>query len=89
MIDINGSRNVAGDGINMAQRIMSLADGNQILVSSSVFATLGIREKYFHLSFRELPRTKIEHGIELSTYQFIGSDCVGLNVDIPNHFRIP
>ena len=31
--DVNGNRNVAGDGINLAQRVMSLADGNQILIS--------------------------------------------------------
>ena len=34
--DINERPNIAGAGINMAQRVMGLADGNQILVSQSV-----------------------------------------------------
>jgi len=87
VIDINGNRNVAGDGINMAQRVMSLADGNQILVSPAVFTTLGIREKYFKSSFKALQRIKIKHGIELSVYQFIDSNKAGLNVDLPQRFK--
>src|SRR5438552_15327019 len=33
--DINGHPNIVGDGINVAQRIMSFADNGQILVSRS------------------------------------------------------
>ena len=36
LADINGRRNVAGDGISMAQRIMDKADGGQILAGASV-----------------------------------------------------
>lgn len=32
VIDINGARNVAGAGINMAQRVMSVADSSQLMV---------------------------------------------------------
>ncbi len=35
--DINGQPNVIGDGINVAQRVMSFAGSNQILVSRSYF----------------------------------------------------
>ena len=35
--DINGQRNTIGDGINVAQRIMTFADENQLLVSRSFF----------------------------------------------------
>lgn len=35
--DINGHTNVIGDGINVAQRVMSFADPNQILVSRSYY----------------------------------------------------
>jgi len=34
--DINGRKNVAGAGINMASRVMDKADGGQILVSQAV-----------------------------------------------------
>ena len=35
--DINGQPNIIGDGINVAQRIMSFADVNQVLVSRSFY----------------------------------------------------
>jgi class 3 adenylate cyclase len=35
--DINGHPNIIGDGINVAQRIMSFAEANQILVSRSYY----------------------------------------------------
>jgi hypothetical protein len=35
--DINGQPNIIGDGINVAQRIMSFAQPNQILVSRSYY----------------------------------------------------
>ena len=37
VIDINGMPNIIGDGINVAQRIMSFAEPNQILVSRSYY----------------------------------------------------
>lgn len=89
IIDINGRRNVAGDGINTAQRIMSLADGNQILVSSPVFTTLRIRNKYFKSAFKTLPSTRIKHGMELSVHQYVAADKVGLNTDLPERFEVP
>lgn len=38
--DINGTQNVTGDGINLAQRVMSLGGDGHILVSSSVADSL-------------------------------------------------
>jgi hypothetical protein len=35
--DLNGQSNIVGDGINVAQRIMSFAEPNQILVSRSYY----------------------------------------------------
>jgi len=89
VVDINGRRNVAGDGINTAQRIMSLAGGNQILVSSEVFTTLGIRDKYFRGSFKELPRTRIKHGRQITPHQFIAPNNIGLNIELPERFKSP
>jgi serine/threonine protein kinase len=39
--DINANRNVAGGGINIAQRVMDCGDAGHILVSASVADTLG------------------------------------------------
>ena len=38
--DINGRRNLIGDGINVAQRVMSFATPGQVLVSSSYFEVI-------------------------------------------------
>jgi class 3 adenylate cyclase len=50
--DINGQLNVIGDGINAAQRVMSFAKPNQILVSRSYYETVAIlsqeNAKLFH-----------------------------------------
>lgn len=87
--DVNGNRNVAGDGINLAQRVMSLADGNQILLSPSVFATLRVRERYMNASFKGHPAVKIKHGLELSVYQLIAPDNTGLDIETPERFKTP
>jgi class 3 adenylate cyclase len=86
VIDFNRKRNVAGAGINMAQRVMSAADGNQILVGQPVFEILSHRESYMS-AFRSysLP---IKHGSELPVHQLV-IDSQGLNVDVPSQFQAP
>lgn len=81
--DINGSRNVAGAGINNASRVMSKADGNQILVSESVYETLRYREHYMS-AFKAYTAT-VKHGITMPMYQLIG-EFPGLNVSVPSSF---
>lgn len=79
--DINGSRNVAGRGINMAQRIMSHAEGGQILVGETVFDILCEREAYAN-SFRELPG-RDKHGNRFRVFQFIRDHAEGLKTALP------
>jgi class 3 adenylate cyclase len=81
--DINGKTNVTGAGINMAQRIMGLADGNQILIAQSVYETFKYREKYMK-SFKHY-QAIVKHGIRLNVYQLIG-DYPGLDTEIPQEF---
>lgn len=48
--DINGQRNLIGDGINTAQRVMSFAEPNQILVSRSYYDVVAnLSEEYARL----------------------------------------
>ena len=86
--DINHRRNLAGRGINVAQRIMDFADGNQILVGYSVYDRLRSREKYVGC-FREFPDAKDKHGNKVPIYQFIASSDLGLNKDIPKKLEPP
>lgn len=45
VFDINGHRNVAGAGVNLAQRIMSPADETQVLMGQPVYEVLMHRER--------------------------------------------
>jgi class 3 adenylate cyclase len=83
--DVNGNRNIAGAGINLAQRVMSAADGNQILVGQPVFDTLSQREQYMH-AFRSYV-AEAKHGFRLPTYQLVIGGFPGLDVTTPSQFR--
>ena len=69
VLDINGNKNIAGLGINNAQRIMALADGNQILVGQSVYEILKTREKYMS-AFKHY-KSMTKHGLEQIVYLFL------------------
>jgi hypothetical protein len=56
--DLNGNANVIGDGINVAQRIMSFAQPGQLLVSRSYYEVVTrMSNEYEKLFTREDPRT--------------------------------
>lgn len=80
--DINGRTNVAGSGINLASRIMDIADEGQILISHAVYDILCSREKYMS-SFRSY-NAKIKHDIEIPVHQYIKTDHLGLNTNAPS-----
>lgn len=84
--DINGNLNVAGTGINMAARIMDLADSNQILVSQTVHSELYTRELY-HSKLRKLPVVNVKHGVPLQVFQYVQEDFPGLDCNLPTKWR--
>src|SRR5688572_19125382 len=56
--DINGQPNIIGDGINVAQRVMSFAEPGQVLVSRSYYEVVsGLSEGYVQLFHYEGSRT--------------------------------
>ncbi|HVJ23113.1 MAG TPA: adenylate/guanylate cyclase domain-containing protein, partial [Burkholderiales bacterium] len=56
--DLNGQMNIIGDGINVAQRVMSFAEPGQILVSRSYFEVVScMSEGYVQLFHYEGSRT--------------------------------
>ncbi|MFC1923977.1 adenylate/guanylate cyclase domain-containing protein [Chloroflexota bacterium] len=85
--DYNGNLNVTGAGINVARRIMDLADGDQVLMSYPVYTVLSAREKYFKNVFRKFPEVEVKHGLKLDVYQLIEQNAPGLNVYPPSYFR--
>lgn len=84
--DINGNANVAGSGVNLAARIMDVADGGQILVSVGVYEVLSRREKYMN-SFKGYS-TKTKHGEDITVYQ-LTLDSPGLSTTTPRQLRPP
>ncbi|MGH8750631.1 MAG: adenylate/guanylate cyclase domain-containing protein [Burkholderiales bacterium] len=49
--DINGQPNIIGDGINVAQRVMSFADPNEVLVSRSYYEVVSHLSQEYALLF--------------------------------------
>lgn len=80
--DINGRQNIAGAGINTAQRVMSLADGNQILVGQTVFDLLSPREEYMR-AFHSY-QASVKHDRRLRVHQYIEPNRASLNVEPPS-----
>ena len=80
--DINNRENVAGAGINFAQRIMTLAKGNQIYVGQSVYEKLVQRDLYFNSFVHE--NVIFKHGTNYSCYQYINENCIYLNSNYQN-----
>ncbi len=83
--DINRKQNIAGNGINMAARVMSKADESQILIGRTVYDNLCSRERYMN-DFRRF-NAKVKHGLQIEVYQYICTDCLGLNIETPNEFQ--
>ena len=81
VVDVNNRRNIAGAGINMAQRIMSMADGGQVLLGASDVSALAQRDGYLD-AFREYLAT-VKHGVKIPIYQ-LTLDAPGLNVEEPS-----
>src|SRR5947207_3205991 len=65
IVDATGKANVAGAGINMAQRVMDCGDAGHILLSKHVAEDL---EEYPHWQpyLHELGECEVKHGVRLS-----------------------
>lgn len=76
--DINGQPNVIGDAINAAQRIMSFADPQQILVSRSFYELVSCLKPEYGLLFHYLGIRQDKHVREHELYaiDFPGTTAV-------------
>jgi len=72
--DINAARNVAGGGINMAQRVMDCGDAGHILVShavADVLSQLGTWNRSLH----DLGEAEVKHGVRIHIYNLFTDDA--------------
>src|SRR5437773_6432686 len=65
MTDVNDRSNVAGAGINMAQRIMDCGDAGHILLSKRVAEDLG-QYRHWQPTLHDLGDCEVKHGVIVS-----------------------
>jgi len=84
VIDVNGRANLAGAGLNMAQRVMACGDGGHILVSKHVAEDL---EEYEHWRplLHDLGTCEVKHGMRVGIANLY-ADQVG-NPQLPKKFQ--
>jgi hypothetical protein len=69
MRDLNGNPNIVGDGINVAQRVMSFAQTNQILVSRSYYEVVSRLTQEYSQLFRFVGAREDKHVREHELYE--------------------
>src|SRR5213076_2272431 len=82
--DLNEQANIAGAGINIAQRVMDCGDARHILVSKRVCDDL---EQYQHWRslLHELGECEVKHGLRISLLNLYGNEAG--NPELPEKFR--
>src|SRR5213596_1504435 len=82
--DLNEQANIAGAGINIAQRVMDCGDAGHILVSKRVADDL---EQYvqWRSLLHELGEAEVKHGVRISLLNLYGDDAG--NPELPEKFR--
>jgi TolB-like protein/Tfp pilus assembly protein PilF len=83
--DLNEQANIAGAGINIAQRVMDCGDTGHILLSQHVADDL---EQYprWRSHLHDLGECEVKHGVRVRTVNFY-TDEVG-NSEVPEKFKV-
>ncbi len=84
VVDVSGRSNIAGAGINMAQRVMDCGDAGHILVSKHMAEDL---EQYGHWKrhLHDLGECEVKHGVRVSVVNLYTEDHG--NAEVPQKFR--
>ncbi len=84
VIDVNGHPNLAGAGLNLAQRVMDCGDAGHILLSKRVADDLGEYEQWRPL-LHDLGACEVKHGMRVSIVN-LHADQAG-NPQLPKKFQ--
>src|SRR6266705_2004771 len=84
VVDVNERANLAGAGLNMAQRMMDCGDAGHILLSKHVAEDLEEYEQW-RLLLHDLGACEVKHGIRVSVVNFY-DDEFG-NATLPRKFE--
>src|SRR5213595_2698111 len=82
--DLNEQANIAGAGINIAQRVMDCGDAGHILVSKRVADDLEHYPQWRSL-LHELGECEVKHGLRISLLNLYGDEAG--NPELPEKFR--
>src|SRR5437667_7191115 len=84
VVDVSGRANIAGAGINIAQRVMDCGDPGHVLVSKHMAEDL---EQYGHWKrhLHDLGECEVKHGIRVSVANLYTEDHG--NPEVPQKFR--
>ena len=82
--DLNEQANIAGAGINTAQRVMDCGDAGHILVSKRVADDLEHYPQWRSL-LHELGECEVKHGLRISLLNLYGDEAG--NSELPEKFR--
>src|SRR5437016_4173850 len=84
VVDVSGRANIAGAGINVAQRVMDCGDTGHILISKHVaedLEQLGHWKRHLH----DLGETEVKHGAHVSVVNLYTEELG--NPEVPQKFR--
>src|SRR5213596_3074246 len=84
VVDLNEQANIAGAGINIAQRVMDCGDAGHILVSKRVADDLEHYSQWRSL-LHELGECEVRHGLRISLLNLYGGEAG--NPELPEKFR--
>src|ERR1043166_9736832 len=84
VVDVNQRQNIAGAGLNMAQRVMDCGDAGHILVSKHVAEDLEQHDRWRQL-LHELGSCEVKHGVRIDISNLY-SDEVG-NPKLPSKLQ--
>jgi TolB-like protein/class 3 adenylate cyclase/Tfp pilus assembly protein PilF len=82
--DVNGRANVAGAGINIAQRVMDCGDADHILLSKRVAEDLA-HSRQWRAYLHDLGECAVKHGVPISIVN-LHSDEIG-NAELPEKLK--
>ncbi|PYJ61394.1 MAG: hypothetical protein DME74_08710, partial [Verrucomicrobia bacterium] len=85
VVDVNERANLAGAGINMAQRVMDCGDAGHILLSKRVAEDLAEYEQWRPL-LHDVGACEVKHGVRVSVVNLY-ADEVG-NPQLPKKFQV-
>jgi len=83
VMDVSGRANIAGAGINVAQRVMDCGDAEHILLSKHVAEDLE-QLGHWHKHLHDLGQTEVKHGANISVVNLYTSELG--NPEVPQRF---